>query len=524
MPIDWSSAGLDFHLDLDRDAGRRHGLADAIRRAIRDGRLTPGTRLPSTRALAADLGIARGTVTQAFAELAVEGYLRTHQGAGAVVVGMPGQRHPPRVIPPPSPTQRGNARWNLLPGRPDVTLFPRSSWLAATRRALTDAVAEDFGYGAPQGHPKLRKALADYLGRARGVVADPDAIMVCSGYSQALGLLARVLRERGARTVAFENPSLAEFRQVVAAADLTCIGIGVDGHGIRVDQLAATAPPRGLGAVVVTPAHQYPLGATLHPARRAELIEFAHATDTLIIEDDYDGEFRFDRQPIGALQALAPERVVYAGTSSKTLAPGLRISWLVLPSWLIEPMRAVKRLADRHAGVVESLTLAEFITAGHYDQQVRRSRSRYRARRDRLLTALGQEGITVWPDSAAAGLHLVLPLPNVLPLPDHGRPDHGRPDHVRPDHVRPDHGWPDHGRARTSEAAAPANAAAAASAEAEVLATLARHSVAVEGLHEAWIDDDPQVGGLVVGYAAPAEHAFGPAIHALITALRLSWR
>jgi len=477
VSIDWSSGGLDFHLDWDRDGGRRHGLADAIRRAIQDGRLAAGTRLPSTRALAADLGMARGTVTQAFAELAVEGYLRTRQGAGAVVVGMPGrQPAPPRVIPSPPPPQRGNARWNLLPGRPDVTLFPRTGWLAASRRALADAVADDFGYGAAQGHPKLRKALADYLGRTRGVVADPDAIMVCSGYSQSLGLLATVLRDRGARTMAFENPSLAEFRTVVAATGLNCVGIGVDDRGILVDELAATAPARGLGAVVVTPAHQYPLGSTLHPARRAQLVEFAHATDTLIVEDDYDGEFRFDRQPIGALQSLAPERVVYAGTSSKTLAPGLRISWLVLPSWLIEPMRAAKRLADRHAGVVESLTLAEFLASGHYDQQVRRSRSRYRARRDRLLGALGQESITVWPGSAAAGLHLV------LPLPDRDR------------------------------------------SEAEVLATLARHSVAVDGLRGAWLGDDPQVGGVVVGYAAPAEHAFGPAIHALITALRLSWR
>jgi GntR family transcriptional regulator/MocR family aminotransferase len=479
VSVDWSSGGLDFHLDWDRDAGRRHGLADAIRRAIRDGRLTAGTRLPSTRALAADLGLARGTVTQAFAELAVEGYLFTRQGAGTVVVGMPGGHvpPPPRVIPPPPAPQRGSARWNLLPGRPDVTLFPRASWLAATRRALADAVAEDFGYGAPQGHPKLRKALADYLGRTRGVVADPDAIMVCSGYGQALALLATVLRAQGARTMAFENPSLAEFRAVVAAAaGLHCVGIDVDGRGLLVEQLAAIAPARGLGGVVVTPAHQYPLGSTLHPARRAQLVEFAHATDTLIIEDDYDGEFRFDRQPIGALQALAPERVVYAGTSSKTLAPGLRISWLVLPSWLIEPMRAVKRLADRHAGIVESLTLAEFLVTGHYDQQVRRGRARYRTRRDRLLTALGQEGITVWPDSSAAGLHLV------LPLADRGR------------------------------------------SEAEVMAMLARHSVAVEGLSSAWLCEDPQVGGVIVGYAAPAEHAFGPAVHALITALRLSWR
>ena len=401
MSVEWSSPGLDFHLDLDLAAGRRHGLAEAIRHAIREGRLTAGTRLPSTRALAGDLGLARGTVTQAFDELAIEGYLRIQQGAGAVVVGMPGQAQPPHAMPPPTP--RPQPRWNLLPGRPDVTLFPRTTWLAATRRALTDAASADFGYGAPEGHPKLRKALADYLGRTRGVVADPDAILVTAGYSQSLGLLAAILRDRGERKIGFESPSLPEFRGVMATAGgQRPVGIPVDGKGMRVEELARR---RDLGAVVVTPAHQYPLGSTLDPARRAELVEFAHATDTLIIEDDYDGEFRFDRQPIGALQALAPERVVYTGTTSKTLAPGLRIAWLVLPSWLVEPMRAAKRLADRHTGVVESLTLAEFLTAGQYDQQVRRSRTRYRARRDRLLGALGQEGITVWPDSAPRPAH-----------------------------------------------------------------------------------------------------------------------
>ncbi|HEY4023010.1 MAG TPA: PLP-dependent aminotransferase family protein [Pseudonocardiaceae bacterium] len=472
MSVEWSSTGLDFHLDLDPAEGRRHGVAEAIRHAIRDGRLTAGTRLPSTRALAADLGLARGTVTQAFDELAVEGYLRIRQGAGAVVVGMPGQAQPPHPMPPATP--RPAPRWNLMPGRPDLTLFPRTTWLAASRKALTAASAADFGYGAPEGHPALRKALADYLGRTRGVVADPDAILVTAAYGQSLGLLAAVLRDRGEHTVAFENPSFAEFRRVMAwAGGLKTVGIPVDGKGVLVEELATR---RDLGAVVVTPAHQYPLGSTLHPARRAELVEYAHATDTLIIEDDYDGEFRFDRQPIGALQALAPERVVYTGTASKTLIPGLRIAWLVLPSWLVEPMRAAKSLADKHTGILESLTLAEFLDAGHYDQQVRRGRARYRARRERLLGALGQEGITVWPDSAAAGLHLV------LPLPEHSPP------------------------------------------EEQVLAHLARHSVAVHGLASAWLGDGPKIGGLVVGYAAPAEHAFAPATNALIAALKLCWR
>jgi GntR family transcriptional regulator/MocR family aminotransferase len=472
MAIEWTSSGLDLHLDWARGTGQ--GLADAIRQAVRDGRLAAGTRLPSTRALAADLDVARGTVTRAYAELTAEGYLRSRQGAPTVVaeLSQPLPETPPQR---PWPPMGHEWRWNLLPGRPDTTLFPSTNWLAATRRALAGMTAADLNYGNALGHAGLRAELADYLGRVRGVAAVPDRVAVCSGYSQALGLLAGVLRAEGARSIAFEDPSLPECRQVVIAAGLDVVGVPVDERGLRVDALAALlAGPDAPAAVVVTAAHQYPLGATLHPHRRAELVELARATGTLVIEDDYDGEFRFDRQPVGALQAMAPDLVVYAGTASKTLAPGLRLSWLVLPERLIEPMRTAKFFADRHNGVIEQLTFAQLLRSGHYDQHVRRCRTRYRRRRDRVVDTLTAVGARFDPAGIAAGLHVVALLGDGVPEP-------------------------------------------------AVLARAARRSIGVEGLGRCWLGgadgDRPHPAGIVIGYAAPPEHAFGPALRALADVL-----
>ncbi len=459
MAIEWSSSGLDLHLDW--TGARGQGLADALRQAIRDGRLPAATRMPSTRALAADLGVARGTVTRAYAELAAEGYLRSRQGAPTVVAAL----SKPVVRPAKPPSVAPRWRWNLMPGRPDLTLFPRGDWLAATRRALAGLAADDLGYGDELGHRTLRTALAEYVGRVRGVVADPERVAVCSGYAQALSLVAKALRAQGARSIAFEDPSLPECRHVVAEAGLDVVGVPVDEHGIRVDVLAdLLAGPDRPAAVVVTPAHQYPLGATLHPHRRAELVELARATGTLVIEDDYDGEFRFDRQPVGALQALAPDLVVYAGTASKTLAPGLRLSWLVLPERLIAPVRRAKFFTDRHNAVLDQLTFAELLTAGHYDQHVRRCRTHYRKRRDTVVELLGGDLLT--PAGIAAGLHVVV---------------------LVGDQAR----------------------------EAEVLRRAAAASVLVEGLGRCWLAPGPHPGGVVVGYAAPPEHAFGSALRAL---------
>ena len=272
MPEDWATFGVDLHLETDAGTGRRSGLERALRDAIRSGRLAPHARLPSTRALAADLGLSRGTVSAAFDQLVAEGFLAVRQGSGTIVSDLP-QR--------PSPAGEGRPggadrvpRHDLRPGRPDVSLFPVAAWLRATRRALGGARSEIYGYGDPRGRIELRTALAEYLGRARGVLAAPDQIVITSGYVQALALLARVLGAAGTAAIAMEDPGLEFHREVVRRSGLTALPLPVDDRGARTETLTGITG-RAAGAVVVTPAHQYPTGATLHPARRHALAEWA---------------------------------------------------------------------------------------------------------------------------------------------------------------------------------------------------------------------------------------------------------
>ncbi|GAB2975980.1 PLP-dependent aminotransferase family protein [Amycolatopsis acidiphila] len=456
MADSWSSSGWDVHLDWRPGSGRQ-GLADAVRRAVRDGRLGPGTALPSTRALAKDLGIARGTVTRVYADLTVEGYLRTSQGAPTRVAAVSSPSSLKEKAGPRAAPWVPDARWDLYPGRPDLSSFPRAAWLSATRRVLQEAPASVFDYGDQHGSAVLREALARYLSRSRGVLAEPDRIIVCGGFSHGLSALARVLHERGDAEVAFENPSLPQFRDHVTRAGLEVVAVPVDEHGLRVSELDSPA-------VVVTPAHQYPLGVTLAPERRTALARWATGTGGLAIEDDYDGEFRFDRRPVGALQALAPERVVYAGTVSKTLAPALRIGWLVLPRFLVEPVRAALADTGWRPPVVDHLVLAEMLNSGAYDRHVRQRRLAYRRRRDRLLSLL-PPGITAV--GISAGLHVLLLLPAGL-------------------------------------------------SEEQVVRAALRESVAIDGLGRHWFGEAERLPGVVLGYATPAEHAFGPAIETLM--------
>ncbi|WP_019816071.1 MocR-like pyridoxine biosynthesis transcription factor PdxR, partial [Saccharomonospora saliphila] len=399
MPDAWTSSGGDLHLDWEPATGRR-GLTEALRRAIRSGRLPHGAALPSTRALAADLGLARGTVTRVYADLAVEGYVRTRQGAPTTVTA--DQVAAPRSAPRSSRPTEPSTRWSLRPGRPDLSLFPRQSWLAATRRVLRRVPSSALDYPAEAGLDELRASLAHYLARSRGVVAEPERIVVCAGYKHALSVLATVLREEGIGEVTFEDPSLWIFRDLATAAGLTVTGVDVDDAGARVSDVDTPA-------VVVTPAHQYPTGVTLAAHRRTALTRAAAATGTLVLEDDYDGEFRLDRNPVGAVQALAPEHVIYAGTTSKTLAPGLRLGWLVLPRSLVRPVRElVAARGGCPVGVLDQLTLADLLDSGDYDRHVRRMRLTYRRRRDRLLRALPRH---LAPKGVPAGLQVLLPLP-----------------------------------------------------------------------------------------------------------------
>ncbi|SNS24924.1 GntR family transcriptional regulator / MocR family aminotransferase [Streptosporangium subroseum] len=405
-----SAFGADLHLEL-HGSGLRAGLTDALREAVRTGRLVPGTRLPSSRSLAADLGVARNTVADAYAELVAEGWLTAQQGSGTRVAR---RAEPRRAVPtaPAAPAVPRPARhrptYGLLPGSPDLAEFPRTQWLTAARRALTAAPHDAFGYGDTLGRVELRTALAGYLARARGVYAEPERVVICSGFHHGLTLMAQVLRARRVRAVAVESYGLDIYRDLLTGAGLRIPPLYVDEYGARTEDLARL---RGVGAVLMTPAHQYPTGVALRPDRRAAAVDWARATGGLILEDDYDGEFRYDRQPVGALQGLDPERVVYFGTASKSLAPGLRLGWMVLPEELVPEILAAKGHTDYMSSALEQLTLAEFIASGAYDRHVRSMRLRYRRRRDQLVAALARRAPGVQVTGMAAGLQAVLELP-----------------------------------------------------------------------------------------------------------------
>ncbi|MFD0138626.1 MocR-like pyridoxine biosynthesis transcription factor PdxR [Streptomyces sp. NPDC003631] len=398
--------GADLHLDL-RGPGLRAGLTDALREAVRTGRLAPGSRLPASRSLAADLGVSRNTVVESYAELVAEGWLTAQQGSGTrVATGAKPRRAASEA--PRARTDAHRPRYGLLTGSPDLANFPRTQWLAAARRALTAAPNDALGYGDARGRVELRTALADYLARARGVYTEPERIVVCSGFHHGLALMAQALRARRVRAVAVEAYGLGLYRDLLTNAGLRIPALHVDEHGARTDDLARL---RGVGAVLTTPAHQYPTGVALSPERRAAAVDWARATGGLILEDDYDGEFRYDRQPVGALQGLDPERVVYFGSVSKSLAPGLRLGWMVPPEELLAEIVAAKGHGDYMTSALEQLTLAEFITSGGYDRHVRSMRLRYRRRRDELVTALRRRAPGIRVTGMAAGLQAVLELP-----------------------------------------------------------------------------------------------------------------
>jgi GntR family transcriptional regulator/MocR family aminotransferase len=465
MQETWStSAGLDVHLDLSGTRPRAR-LESALRDAVRSGRLAAGSALPSSRILARDLGVARTTVAQAYAQLVAEGWLSARHGSGTWVAQRAGQLPGARSPAAAGPAARG-PRYDLRPGTPDLTAFPRAAWLAAARKALAAAPAADLGYADPRGLDVLRVALAEYLGRARGVRVTPDRMVVCAGFAQGLELVCEVLYARGTRLLAVESFGSPGHREIVARAGLRRAPLPVDDRGAAI----ATLPARA-GGVLLTPAHQYPLGAALAPERRRQVADWAVQTGGVVIEDDYDGEFRYDRQAVGALQPLAPERVVYAGTASKSLAPGLRLGWLVLPEALLDAVVAAKSAAGRLSSSLDQLALAELIRSGGYDRQVRRARLAYRRRRDMLLGALAGQVPEVGITGIAAGLHAVVRLP-------------------------------------------------AGVTEEDVVARAAGRGLAVQGLAGSRAGEQDVGPALVIGYAKPPPHAYSAAVARLCAALR----
>ncbi|MET9418219.1 PLP-dependent aminotransferase family protein [Streptomyces klenkii] len=462
-------AGADFHLDLSGPGGVRASLISALREAVRSGRLAPGSRLPSSRTLAADLGLARNTVADAYGELVAEGWLTARQGSGTRVARRAAARPPERRTPPVRTPRRPT--YNLRPGSADVSAFPRAAWLAAARRAMAAAPHDAFGHVDERGRIELRTALAGYLARARGVHADPERIVVCAGFTQGLGLVSRVLRQRGTREMGVEEYGLWFHREALERAGLRCLPMPLDGEGAGIGVLEGGRA--GARSVLITPAHQFPTGVPLHPDRRAAVVDWAARTGGTILEDDYDGEFRYDRQPVGALQGLAPERIVYFGTASKSLAPGLRLAWMVLPEHLAGEVLAHKQAGEWSSGALEQLTLAEFLRSGAYDRHVRAMRLRYRRRRDRLVEVLAERAPHIKVTGIAAGLHAVLELP---PGTEH-----------------------------------------------PTLQAAAWEGLALEGLSRLRstppATGDPTPDGLIVGYGTPPDHAFPGALEALLRVL-----
>ncbi len=394
-------------LDLGAEAaGPRHArLARALREAIRRGRLAPGTALPPSRVLAAELGCSRWVVTEAYAQLAAEGYLEATVGSGTRVRRLAAAPAPPGLgaaaPAPPAPL-------DMAPGLPDLRAFPLRGWLAALRSAATDLPSADLGYPDPAGHPVLRQVLADYLGRVRGAQAGPAAVTVTTGATDAIGRLCGELRRRGGAAVAVEDPGWHRIRQVVTAAGLAVVPVPVDDQGLRADRLGDRADSRA-DAVIISPAHQFPTGTVLSAPRRASLLAWARTTGGLIIEDDYDAEFRYDRRPVGALQGAGPPFVALVGSVSKTLSPALGIGWMVTPpGWTPAPDRP-----GRPAGpsVLDQLAFASFVRSGGYDRQLRACRKSYRDRRDALAAALAARLPEARVAGAAAGLHLLVHLP-----------------------------------------------------------------------------------------------------------------
>jgi GntR family transcriptional regulator / MocR family aminotransferase len=448
-------------LDRDAPSALHEQLELWLRDQVRTGRLATGTRLPSSRSLAAALGISRGVVLEAYSQLVAEGYLTASQGAPTRVAPTSGSERPPVA----AAALETRHAYDLRPGVPDLAAFPRDGWLRSLRAVLREAPFDALGDGDPRGEPRLRDALMRYLGRARGAAPEPEHTIVCAGFTQGFAIVCRTLRDRGVERIAVEDPGWARHRLIAERAGLEPVPVEVDGDGIDVDALRESA----CDCVIVTPAHQFPSGVVLSAERRGALLDWADEADGLIVEDDYDSELRYDRVALGALQGLAPERVCHIGSVSVRLAPAIRLGWVLAPSWLTGSLTYEAALAEGPASAVAQLALADFLERGELDRHLRRMRSVYRARRMALLDAVSRW----WPGTVVRGVPagvfaLVLLGENVE--------------------------------------------------EEAVVSAAARAGVGVEGLSAHRIADGG-TGGLVVGFGAVSEPALARAVQLLAEAV-----
>jgi len=404
----------------DPAAPRRAQLEAGLRDSIRSGRLRPGVRLPSSRALGAELGVSRRLVVEAYEQLAAEGYVVSSRGSGTRVA--PATKSAGVSADPfaetmaaasaaefaPSAVAGTASAIDLFPGAPDLSLFPRRAWGRAQRRALAEVPDARLGYGEFAGTAELRDALAEHLGRVRAAAVEPGDVVVTAGYQQGLRIFCHLLKGRRARRVAIEDPGYPVAAWTIESEGLELVPVAVDEDGIDVEALAAA----DADAVVVTPAHSLPAGAVLAAERRLALVEWARGRGALVLEDDYDAELRYDRRgPAGTLQGLAPDVVVLAGSTSKTLAPALRLGWLCLPPDAVVAATIARGTFDGGGPRLEELALADLIASGAFDRHVRAARAHYREKRAALLEAIAAALPGARVRGIAAGLHVLLELP-----------------------------------------------------------------------------------------------------------------
>jgi GntR family transcriptional regulator/MocR family aminotransferase len=400
---------VDLEIEFKAGVPLRRQLEDALRIAIRSGQLAPGSVLPPSRDLAGELGVSRGVVVDSYTQLAAEGYLSAKRGSGTRVSWLPAlagqqERGQPRRREVAAPRR---FRYDLRPGQADFHAFPRARWKAALLTALRDLPDVRLTYADHRGVPELRNAVAEYLARMRGVVVEPEHVVICCATSQALTVLCHVIRDRGGRRVAIEDPGWRSQQLTAELAGLEAVPVRVDADGLVVSDLAAA----NVDAVMITPAHQYPTGTLLSAERRSALIAWARDRRALVIEDDYDVEYRFGREPMASLQGLAPDVVAFIGTTSKTLAPALRMAWVVPPSHLIDDVENVLLVTGVTPPTLDQVAMATFIKEAALERHLRAMRRSYRAKRDALIGALGTYLPEVRVGGTAAGLHLLAWLP-----------------------------------------------------------------------------------------------------------------
>jgi GntR family transcriptional regulator / MocR family aminotransferase len=410
-------------------------LYEELRQAILMGKLLPGERLPSTRTLAQSLGISRGTVKLGYEQLLSEGYLETVTGSGTFICQQISDRSLP-VLPsqprcPGTLMTTGLSRYaqnfvtrslpNHHPLKPEIDFcywqpafshFPLQIWRQLTTRHLQSSDRLDYSPD-PLGYKVLREAIARYLVRSRAVRCDAEQVIIVNGTQQALDLIARLFIDPG-DGVAIEEPGYLSARRVFQSQGAEILPISVDAAGLMVEQLHSTS--NLIKLVYATPSHQFPTGAILSLPRRLELLAWAKQRGAMIVEDDYDSEYRYGEKPIPAMQGLDQnDSVIYIGTFSKVLFPALRIAYLVVPPELVKFFAQAKRLIDRHSPLLEQCVLADFISEGHLERHLRRMRTLYTRRRQALVKSLKLrlgESATVLGD--AAGIHLMVQLQTAL--------------------------------------------------------------------------------------------------------------